>query len=81
MNDEKVRDFVRWEGTDALAVAEQLRARVLLGQAKGFTLGVVTCIVWQDPERPGNSYEIACSRLPVEVVAWAGELIHEKAHE
>jgi len=72
--DEKIRQLVRWNSTDAEAVAAQLLERVREGQKKGLTVGVVVCLVQagKDGER---RYEPAFSRLPVEVSAWAANVI------
>lgn len=75
--EDKIRDLIRWESTDAEAVAQQLLARVRMAQKAGLTCGVVTCFVHADGEGQ-RAYEAACSKLPVEVVGWAAEVIKRK---
>jgi hypothetical protein len=72
--EDKIRDLIRWESTDAEAVAQQLLARVRMAQKAGITCGVVTCFVTADGDGK-RAYEAACSKLPVEVVGWATEAI------
>lgn len=72
--EDKIRSLVRWDSTDAEAVASQLLARVRMAEKAGITCGVVTCIITADGDGK-RGYEAACSQLPTEVVAWAAEVI------
>lgn len=48
-----------------------------MAEKAGITCGVVTCIITADGDGK-RGYEAACSVLPVEVVAWAAEVIKRK---
>ena len=72
--DEKIRQLVRWNSTDAEAVAAQLLERVREGQKRGLTMGVVLCLVRAEADGK-RCYEPAFSKLPVEVSAWAAKVI------
>lgn len=78
--DEKIRQLVRWNSTDAEAVAAQLLERVREGQKQGLTVGVVVCLVHAD-EDGQRCYEPAFSTLPVEVSLWAAEKIRRHIHQ
>ena len=73
-SDEKIRQLVRWQDTDAEAVVSQLLERVRKGKKQGLTMGVVVCLVHTDAEGK-RCYEPAFSKLPVEVSAWAANVI------
>lgn len=72
--DEKIRQLVRWNSDDAEAVAAQLLERVREGQKRGLTMGVVVCLVHTKADGT-RCYEPAFSKLPVEVSAWAADVI------
>lgn len=72
--DAKIRQLVRWNSTDAEAVAAQLLERVREGQKQGLTVGVVVCLVHEGKDGT-RCYEPAFSKLPVEVSAWAANVI------
>lgn len=74
--EDKIRELIRWESTDAEAVASQLLARVREADKKGLTCGVVVCFVHADDDGK-RGYEAACSKLPIEVVNWAADVIKD----
>lgn len=76
--EDKIRELVRWDSVDVEAIASQLLARVRMAQKAGLTCGVVTCFIHADAEGK-RGYEAACSKLPVEVVGWAAEVIKRQA--
>jgi len=76
---DKIRNLVRWESTDALALVEQLREKVIDAQKRGLTIGVVTCFIHAAED--GRAYEVGVSTLPVEVSFWAAKEIAKKVEE
>ena len=81
--EDNIRQLVRWNSDDAEAVAAQLLERVRAGQKQGLTMGVVMCLVHTKADGT-RCYEPAFSKLPVEVSAWAADVIRHhinKANE
>lgn len=71
-----ITPLVRWDDTDAEAVAAQLLERVRAQRRDGLRCGIVACLVLTTEK--GNVYEVGVSHMPAEVAAWAATVIQNK---
>lgn len=74
-----VKKLIRWEDTDPQAIFDQLAEWVRWAKENNEPSGIAACFIRQTPD--GNVYDVCSTKLPVEVIAWAGQAIINKAHE
>lgn len=78
MSEAQLLDFVRWHGTDAMALVDQLRARVKACAERGETVGFIAVLVTPDAEGAVN-YSPCYTTMPPEIMGWAARILSRVA--